>query len=274
MDYYMRSNLEHWNELTPIHERSKFYDVEGFKAGNSTLKSIELEELGDVSGRSLLHLQCHFGMDTMSWARVGARVTGVDFSDRAISLAHSLSKELGIEADFVCSDIYSLPSILDRKFDIVFTSYGVLCWLPDLRRWAEVIAHFLRPGGTLYMVEGHPFVDVFDYSDDVSELKVIYSYFHTPEPMKSENEGSYADRSAKVSLPNYEWAHSLGDIVNALISAGLQIEFLHEFPVCSWRPFPFMERDEDGWWRLQGNNIPLTFSLMATKDKTPGGISR
>jgi len=274
MDYYMRSNLEHWNELTPIHERSKFYDVEGFKAGNSTLKSIELEELGDVSGKSLLHLQCHFGMDTMSWARLGARVTGVDFSDRAISLAHSLSKELGIEADFVCSNVYGLPNILGEKFDVVFTSYGVLCWLPDLGRWAEVIAHFLRPGGIFYMVEEHPITNVFDYSDDVSELKVTESYFHSPEPMKSGPEGSYADRSAKVSIPNYEWAHSLGDIVNALISVGLKIEFLHEFQVCSWQRFLMMKQDEAGWWRLKGDNIPLTFSLMATKDKTPGGISQ
>ena len=175
MDYYMRSNLEHWNKLTPIHERSKFYDVESFKSGKSTLKSIELEELGDVSGRSLLHLQCHFGLDTMSWARLGARVTGVDFSDRAISLAQELSKELGIEADFVCSDVYDLRSILDKQFDIVFTSYGILCWLPDLRRWAEVIAHFLRPGGTFYMVEGHPFVDVFDHLENATELKITDS---------------------------------------------------------------------------------------------------
>ena len=265
MDSYMRMNRELWNELTPIHARSEFYDVEGFKAGKSTLKSIELEELGEVSGKSLLHLQCHFGLDTLSWARLGARVTGVDFSDKAIDLARSLSKELGIEANFICSDIYDLPETLDADFDVVFTSYGVLCWLPDLRRWAEIIAHFLKTGGTFYMVADHPLANVFENPEDVSELKVTYSYFHTPEPEKWEFPGTYADPEAKVSHTSYEWVHSLSDVISALISAGLSIEFVHEFPVCAWKRFPSMEQDGDGWWRLEGDKIPLTFSLRATR---------
>jgi len=258
-------NRELWNELTPIHTRSEFYDVEGFKAGKSTLRAIELEELGDVSGKSLLHLQCHFGLDTLSWARLGARVTGVDFSDRAMAMARSLSNELGIKADFVHSDIYELPKTLSGEFDIVFTSYGVLCWLPELQQWGEVIAHFLKPGGTFYMVEEHPLLNVFVGSVGAKELKVFCSYFHTPEPMKHEPGGSYADSSAKVSHPSHEWTHSLSDVVNALISAGLRIEFIHEFPVCAWQRYPFMEQDEAGWWRLKGDNIPLSFSLKATR---------
>ena len=265
MDKYLKNNRELWNEMTRIHARSEFYDVEGFKKGKCTLKSIELEELGDVAGKFLLHLQCHFGMDTLSWARLGARVTGVDFSDKAIALARSLSKELGIEADFICSDIYELPAVLDRQYDIVFTSYGILAWLPDLQRWAEVIARFLKPRGTFYIVEEHPLIKVFDESKDVRELKVSYTYFPTPEPERYEHKGSYAAADAIVTHPAFEWTHSLGDVLNALIGAELRIEFLHEFPVCCYKALPFMEQDEAGWWRIKGDKIPLTFSLKATK---------
>jgi SAM-dependent methyltransferase len=266
MDKYIGINRELWNELTPIHARSDYYDLEGFRSGKSTLRPIELEELGDVYGKSLLHLQCHFGLDTLSWARLGAKATGVDFSDKAIALARRLSKETGIEASFVHSDIYDLPKKLYGQFDIVFTSYGILCWLPDLRRWAEIITLFMKPGGTFYMVADHPLNNIFESVEDSSELKVAYSYFHTPEPIKWEPGGSYADPNAKVSHPSYEWTHSLSDVLNALISTGLRIEFVHEFPVCAWQRFPAMEQDKDGWWRLKGDNIPFTFSLRATKD--------
>lgn len=265
MDEHIKANREMWNKWAPLHAGSEFYDVEGFKNGRCTLKSIELEELGDVSGKSLLHLQCHFGLDTLSWARLRAKVTGVDFSDKAITLARSLSRELEIEADFICSNIYDLPKNLDGEFDIVFTSYGVLCWLPDLQRWAEVISHFLKPGGTFYIVEGHPLMTIFDNSEDATELKVTQPYFHTAEPMKWEGTGSYAGIQEDKLHTSYEWTHSLGNILNALIRAGLRIEFLHEFPVASYPGFPFTEQDKAGWWRVKGNNIPLTFSLKATK---------
>ncbi len=266
MDEYKKANRDLWNEITPIHAQSEFYDVEGFKKGRSNmLYPIELEEMGDVTGKSLLHLQCHFGMDTLSWARLGAKVTGADFSDKAIELARSLSKELEIEADFICSDIYKLPDVLDEKFDIVYTSAGVLCWLPDLKRWAEIISHFLKPGGFFYILERHPFSRIFDGSPDVMEPKVKYSYFPTPEPAKWDPEGDYADPDAVVTHGSYEWGHSMGDIINNIISSGLRIEFLHEFPVIFFKCLPFMERDRTGRWRVKGDNIPLTFSLKATK---------
>ncbi len=266
MDKYIRGNRDLWNELTPIHAKSEFYDVEGFKKGRSSmLYPVELEEMGDVRNKSLLHLQCHFGMDTLSWARQGARVTGVDFSDKAIDLARSLSKELGIEADFICCNIYDLPKKLNKKFDIVYTSGGVLCWLPDLKRWAEIISHFLKPGGFFYILEGHPLSRIFDDSPDVTELKVRYSYFHAPEPAKWESEGDYADSDAVVTHGSYEWTHDIGDIINSLISSGLRIEFLHEFPVTFYKCLPFMERDDNGLWRIKGDNVPLIFSLKATK---------
>ena len=267
MDQFMKQNLKHWNEVTPIHEKSEFYDVEGFKAGKCTLMPLEREELGDVSGKTLLHLQCHFGLDTMSWARLGAKVTGVDFSEKSIELARSLSKELGIDAGFLSCNIYDLPDMLKGGFDIVYTSYGVLCWLPDLTGWARIIGHFLKTGGTFYIREAHPVNNVFESERDTTELKVSYSYFHTPQPTKWEGEGTYADKDARVINPTFEWTHPLGDIINALISAGLRIEFLHEFPYMGEDHYPFMKKGKDGWWRVKGNKetIPLMFSIKATK---------
>jgi SAM-dependent methyltransferase len=265
MDNYLQQNKDHWNEITPIHERSQMYDVAGFKAGKCSLLPTELKEMGDVSGKSLLHLQCHFGMDTLSWGRLGAKVTGVDFSDEAIKLARSLCKETGIKANFICSDIYALPEVLKGKFDIVFTSYGVLCWLPDLKKWAEIIAHLLKPGGFFYIVEGHPFATVFDNSKTAKKLDVTVPYFHKKEPIKWEPEGDYADPEYISSHGSYEWMHPVSDIVNALIQAGLKIEFLHEFPTCFYKAMPFMIQDKDGGWRLEGDPIPQVFSIKATK---------
>ena len=265
---YENANREHWNECTPIHAKSKFYDVDGFRSGKISLMSVEREELGDVAGKSLLHLQCHFGLDTMSWARLGAGVTGVDFSDKAIDLARSLSNELGIEAQFVLSNVYDLPDVLEGQYDIVFTSYGVLCWLPDLTRWAEIAAHFIKPGGTFYIVDGHPFGHVFYDGDDATELKVHYRYTHQPsEPDELGPGPTYTDGSPKLSSTTYEWNHSVGDILNSLISAGLTIEFFHEFPFAGWPALPMMEKGQDGWWRLKDarESVPFVFSLKATK---------
>jgi SAM-dependent methyltransferase len=265
MDKYLKYNKAAWNEITPIHERSVFYNVAGFKVGGRSLRFIELEEVGNVAGKSLLHLQCHFGMDTLSWGMLGAKATGVDFSDKAIKLARKLSRETGVKADFICTDIYKLPEIHKKKYDVVYTSYGVLCWLPDLNKWAEIIVHFLKSGGFFYIVEGHPFMTVFDNSKTAKELKVTQSYFHKPEPIKWEPEGDYAEPTFITSHGSYEWTHSLGDIVNALIGAGLKIEFLHEFPFGFYKAMPFLQRGKDGMWHLEGDRLPLVFSIKAVK---------
>lgn len=269
MEEYMKANLKLWNEWTEVHAVSEFYDVEAFKEGSTTLNAFELQEVGDVTGKTMLHLMSHFGMDTLSWARRGAVVTGVDFSDRALELASQLSDEMDLQAEFICSDIYELPQVLDSKFDIVYTSRGVLAWLPDLERWARVIGHFVKPGGFFYMAEFHPFSMVFDDSDHVHELRVAYPYFHRPMPLEVEVQGSYADRSAKVdSKLAYEWIHSMGDIVNSLIDVGLRLEFLHEYAFSVYPMYPsLMEEGEDDVWRLkQGlGEIPLMFSLKAGK---------
>ncbi len=153
-------NRSLWDELTPVHLRS--YGVERFLAGEPWLPKRILEEVGDVQGKSLLHLQCHFGLDTLAWAREGAVVTGVDFSPEAIKAAEELSKQANLPARFICSDIYDLPEVLDEQFDIIFTSIGVLCWLKDLDVWARIIADHLKPGGVFYIMEGHPLITTFD----------------------------------------------------------------------------------------------------------------
>ena len=269
MDEYRESNRKLWNAWTHINANSEFYHLEAFKRGKLSLHSLEMEELGDVSGKSLLHLQCHFGKDSLSWARLGAQVTGVDFSEEAINLARSLSDELGIPATFVLSDIYDLPRNLSGQFDIIFTSYGVLGWLPDIERWGEIIAHFLKPGGTFYIVEVHPFLWVFD--DDASDFQVKYDYFHK-EPLRFDVKGSYADPDADYTGVEYGWNHTLGDYVNALASNGLRIEFLHEFPYIGWKALPFMEKGEGDSWHLPEGRamIPLMFSMKATRELEKG----
>ncbi|MDX1437357.1 MAG: class I SAM-dependent methyltransferase [Anaerolineales bacterium] len=268
---YLDANQKRWDQLTLEHQVSPFYDLEGFKAGRDRLRSIELSELGDVSGKTLLHLQCHFGLDTLAWARRGAAATGVDFSRNAIDLANELSGELDIPADFVRSDIYELPGNLAGEFDIVFTSYGVLHGLPDLIRWAEIIALFLKPGGIFYIVEDHPMFRVFRLAPE-GELRPERSYFYSEEPQRIEAAGSYATGDEGATGVSYVWDHSLGEIVNALIRAGLELEFLHEFPYAARAKFPVMEQGEDGWWRLppdRHGTIPFLFSLQARK---PGRV--
>ncbi len=267
MEEYFAANREHWDEITPIHARSELYDLAGFKAGKTSLSPapLELKEMGSVAQKEILHLQCHFGMDTLSLARLGAKVTGVDFSPRAIELARSLSQEIGVPANFILCNIYDLKDHLAKQFDVVYTSSGVLYWLPDLTRWAAIIAHFLKSGGFFYIWESHPILNIFDNSRQASKFKVEYSYFHSPEPAQWEPEGDYAEPEAQVTKPEYGWTHSLSDVLNALLGAGLRLEFVHEFPFCSYRWSPFTTREADGYWHVKGDSIPLTFSLKAVK---------
>ena len=267
MHNYLQANQKRWDQLTIEHKNSEFYDLAGFKAGKDRLRSIELDELGDVAGKTLLHLQCHFGMDTLAWARRGAIVTGVDFSQKAITLAQELSQELAIPAHFYQSDIYELPNVLAGQFDIVFTSYGVLHGLPDLANWGKIIVHYLKPGGIFYIVEDHPFFRVFRAKPE-GEFKAERSYFYKEEPQRIETRGSYATEDKGTATVAYVWDHSMGEIINSLVNAGLQIEFLHEFPYAARAKFPFMQQGKDGWWRLppeQHGTIPFLFSLQARK---------
>jgi 2-polyprenyl-3-methyl-5-hydroxy-6-metoxy-1,4-benzoquinol methylase len=265
----IRANNALWDEWTAIHERSEFYDLEGFKSGGIRLRPYEIEEIGPVDGKELLHLQCHFGIDTLSWARLGARVTGADFSEAALTLARSTAAEIGLEARFVQADLYDLPSVLEGDFDVVYTSRGVLGWLPDVRRWADVVAHFVRPGGIFYITEIHPIAQAFE-NEGVApgELRLAYPYWEHREPLVFDNIGSYADPDAPVTVPKeYGWDHGLGEIVTALIDAGLRIESLREYPFVDWK-LDFLVEDEDKSWRLPPSikgELPLFFSILASK---------
>ena len=259
---YFESNRELWNQRTTVHKDSDFYDLDGFKNGKNPLNEIELNELGDVQGKSLLHLQCHFGLDTMAWGRLGASVTGVDLSDEAIKTANEINDELGLTARFLCSNVYDLKENLQDQFDIVFTSYGVVGWLPDLNRWADIISHFLKPGGTFYIAEFHPYVWMLD--DDFK--KIHYPYFNKG-VITTEQEGTYANRKSDMKLTEYGWNHSLSDVINALISHGMQIEFLNEYDYSPYDCFPNMVRRSDRNFYLTGFEgiLPMVYSIKANK---------
>ena len=264
----LRANRDLWDARTPIHVKSDFYDVDGFRAGRTSLRPLEIAEVGDVAGKRLLHLQCHFGLDTLSWARLGARVTGLDFSSAAVAEATRLASELGVTARFVESDVYDAVGALDGEtFDVVFTSYGVIAWLPDIRRWASVVADLVAPGGFFYLAEIHPASQVLDDEPGVEELRVGYPYWTKSGPLRFHESGTYADHDADIELPEYVWLHGLGDIVTALIDAGLVLEFLHEHEATVFQQLPFLEQDDEGWWRLPADqpSLPLLFSLRARK---------
>ena len=267
----IRDNEALWAAWTRIHEHSEFYDLDGFRRGGVRLRGDEIAALGDVAGKTLLHLQCHFGIDTLSWARLGARVTGADFSEPAIELARRLAMEIGQpEARFVRSDLYDLPARLEGEFDIVYTSRGVLGWLPDIGRWARVVAHFVRPGGTFFINEIHPVAQAFE-NEGVGrgELRLAYPYWEHREPLTFEVHGSYADPTADAGdVVEHGWDHGLGEIVTALVEAGLRIESLVEHPSLDWAlDFLVQRPGEPGWWLPAdaGGELPLMFSLRATR---------
>lgn len=246
------------------------YDVDGFRAGRITLTDIEIDEIGPVAGKSLLHLQCHFGMDTISWARLGAKATGVDLSDASIEMADKLNTEIGLGARFIRSNVYDLPEALDEEFDIVYTGLGALCWLPDMECWAHVIAQFLKIGGIFYVLDEHPAGRIFESVKSVDgsdDLALGYSYFPDPKGLLDEGERNTYAGSGSITTPVYEWQHSVSEIVNALIGAGLKLEFMHEFPFSFFQAQPQMLRSGDGWWRLgkYDPNIPFMLSIRATK---------
>jgi SAM-dependent methyltransferase len=253
-------NRTGWDRRAEAHIESEFYDVDGFLAGNTSLREIELAELGDVSGKSLLHLQCHFGLDTLSWARRGATCTGVDISPVAIGKARELAAQTGLEAEFMCSDVYGFKHGAAGPYDIVFTSYGAVCWLPDLQRWAQVVASNLKAGGTFYMVEFHPIYD----------LLAGYSYFTRQEP-DVEEEGSYTENGAGVVARLATWAHPISSVINALLGAGIQVERVNEFPFSPYNCFEGMEEREPGRFYLshKGNDVPLVYSLTGRKANAP-----
>lgn len=267
-DEWVELNQAWWDERAPIHVGSEFYDLQGFLAepAMTTLRPFEVDEVGDVAGRTLVHPQCHFGLDTMSWARRGATATGIDFSAPAVAAANDAARTAGLAADFVAGNVYDAVDLVGgRTFDVVYTGFGAINWLPDIRRWAQVMAALAAPGGLFYLAEFHPLHSVLGDED----LTVTYPYFHdTDEPLTWDEDGTYADLEAETTHNRtVEWHHGLGAVVTALIEAGLRIELLHEFDHTLFPRWPFLEQRGREYHLPEGTpSIPLMYSLWARRD--------
>lgn len=259
---YKKINAESWNNRVDTHLASDFYDLKGFLDGKSSLNPPELKILGDVKGKSILHLQCHFGQDSISLARMGAKVTGADISDKAIAKAKELNETCGTDAEFVVSDVFELPDNLEGSFDIVFTSYGTIGWLPDLDKWASVVNHFLKKGGRFVFAEFHPVVWMFD--DDFNE--VFYNYFTSDAIIESKT-GTYADPDANVEISTVSWNHGLAEIFTSLLKQGLKITHFEEYNYSPYNCFRGMIETEKGKFQIEkfGDKVPMMYTLKAEK---------
>ena len=269
-EHQRSANLANWNDRVAAHLASPGYDVDGFVADPRLIgKAVKLDaaELGDVRGLSLLHLQCHIGLDTLSWARLGAQVTGLDFSAPAVRAAREISRHSQTPARFVVSDVYEAPETLDKTFDIVYASEGVLCWLPDVAAWTQVLRRLTGPGGTAYIRDGHPVVHSLDLDRPDGRLEFVGPYFEG-QAMRYDEPGTYVESDVPIDhTVNYEWNHGLSEIVNAFIEAGFRIDSLREYPFSAYRAMPGLVEGADGWWRFadQPGRVPFMFSIRATR---------
>ena len=256
-------NRANWDDRVPVHLASEFYDVDAFRSSGSSLRPFELAEVGDVTGKRLVHLQCHVGLDTLSWARSGAQVAGLDFSEPAIKAARSLAADLAVDASFVVADVYDAVTALGgRRFDIVYTGTGALVWLPDMTRWAQVVAALLEPGGFLYLVEGHPFAQTLD---DAQGTTVERDYFDE-QPQVEDYPYTYTDGPALTHNRSVEFQHGLGQVVTALAAAGLRIEFLNEHDFDCFQRFRSLQRHGSQYRFPAGHpRVPMMFSLRARR---------
>lgn len=265
------ANLSNWNNRAALHVRDAtgFYNVEGFLAGRDALYPVEASEIGDVKGKRLLHLQCHFGLDTLSLARRGAVVTGLDFSPVAVEAARDLARKADLQATFVEADVYDARKVIQGEFDMVYSTWGTICWLPDVKRWAKVVADMLAPGGMFYFLDSHPSAQVLDERD--GRIEPTYGW-RTPveKPDTFTESASYTGDAHAKPTTMHNWIHPLSNIIGGLIEAGLRLEFLHEHEVLPYKLFPSMMPTGTGMFRLpdEAVPIPLAFSLRAVKPKS------
>jgi SAM-dependent methyltransferase len=269
MDDHVEMNRRNWDERAAIHARdlTGAYSLDRFRAGEDALHAIEAAELGDISGKRVLHLQCHIGRDTLCLVRRGATVTGLDFSGEALNVARRLSEQTGLKADFVEGTVDQAPHLTPGPFDLVFTTWGTICWLPDVKNWANVIASVLAPGGELYFADAHPGFNVLE--ECAGRLVPTYD-FQTPadRPLQFANETTYTgDPTVLSHRSTREWIHSLSAVLGGLIDAGLAITMFHEHEVLPWRGLECLVPAPDGLWRLPDGmaRIPLSYSVKAKK---------
>lgn len=259
---YIEINRQSWNTKTEVHLQSEFYDLEGFMNGKTSLNEIELNLLGNINGKTILHLQCHFGQDTISLSRLGATVTGVDLSDKAIESAKQIAAKTDSTATFICCDMYDLPNHLAQPFDIVFTSYGTIGWLPDLDKWAKIVSRFLKPNGQFVFVEFHPVVWMFDDNFD----KIGYRYFNSGAIIETES-GTYADKNAPITQEYVMWNHGLSEVINSLLNNGLQLQQLNEYDYSPYNCFNKTIEFEPKKYRIEHleDKIPMVYAVVAKK---------
>ncbi|MEN0006932.1 MAG: methyltransferase domain-containing protein [Bacteroidota bacterium] len=260
MEKYLDANKAMWNQRTEIHVDSEFYDVPSFIAGRSSLNAIELDILGNLKGKKLLHLQCHFGQDTLSFARMGAHATGIDISDKAIEKARTLNEKLSLDAQFVCCNVLDIDQHLSDTYDVIFTSYGTIGWIPQLTKWAQLIHQFLKPGGQFLIVEFHPVVWMLN-----NEMTYFqYSYFN--KEMIVETEGTYTDGDEGFEAKSYSWNHPLADVFTALLEAGLTVNHFSEYDYSPYDCFEKTLAVEKGF-QIKGLEglMPMVYALGAVK---------
>ena len=257
-----------WDERVDTHWKSAMYQkhIADLRAGRPCLRERIVAAVGDVAGLSLAHLQCHMGMETLSWSLLGADAVGLDFSQPAIARAEQLRDELKLDTRFVCCNVYDAVEALKQAYDIIFISVGAICWLPDIDRCARVVRALLKPGGRLYMNEVHPFLEAFDDDADGRNIAVCYPYLDAP-GLQFDRQGSYADTSATFRhTRTVDYLHSLGSIVTAVARAGMVIDRLAESAECVWPRFKMMEQTGPDDWAMPGpalGRLPHTYTLTA-----------
>lgn len=277
MDDYLADNRNQWDERASLHVGSAGYNVDDLIRDPdylSTVVQFDRPYLGDLTGLDVLHLQCHIGTDTWSLGKLGARVTGLDFSERAIEAARDLAGRIGLDARFVVSEFYDTPAALDgQQFDLVYTGVGALCWLRDINRWAEIVAGCIRPGGRLYLREGHPILWASDHDRDDDLLVVSEAYFERTEPTTWDEQGTYVevpDDTVFEHTRSHEWNHGIGEILTAVLAAGLRIDAFEEHRFLDWQPWALFEpvSDRPDTWQLPEGlreRLPLQYTLIASK---------
>ena len=269
-DDFRAANLANWEDRVPIHLAGDIYKIDAIADEPDTISQVvqyDRQAVGDVAGKSLLHAQCHIGTDTLSWAKLGARVTGIDFSPRALGAARRMAARMRVDATFVEAELYNSPQLLSETYDIVYTGVGALCWLNDVDRWARVMAHFTAPGGRFYVRDGHPMLSSLDDERTDGKLVVAHDYFETAQPLRWEEATTYGGEGKVEHTVTYEWNHGLGEIVTALIRAGFRIDQVGEHRTIEWQALPHMVAVDDRWAlpEHQRDTVPLAFSVLATR---------
>jgi len=261
-DYY-EINKKLWNQKVGIHLNTELYNMEAFMKGETSLDSATLRHLGDVKGKRILHLQCHFGQDSLSLARMGARVLALDLSDAGIQKAQELNDELGLDAEFICCNVYDAKEHIKEQFDIVYTSFGTIVWLPDLDKWADIINHFLKPGGRFVFLDFHPTLDMLNWDTHAFE----YDYFKPETPYIETNQGTYADKNAKVTLTECFWTHSLAEVMQALLDTGLSLDTMAEYDYSPYNIFGEMVKRAEKEYTFKNMDVsfPFFYALVYLK---------